>query len=103
MKTIWIAAPAALVMMSGVAFADNLFSEETHTNTTTTVTKTTPPASTYNSTESQSSVDANGTATEKSQTYHSDCQRHECDLQFEDHRGGWFAGQRHAGEEGHHA
>src|ERR1700748_1175380 len=74
MKRMWIAAPAALVLMSSVAFAENLYSEETQTNTSSTITKKTEPTttSTYNATESHSCVNGDGSTCEQEKTYHAD-------------------------------
>jgi hypothetical protein len=59
-----LASAAALAMMTGVAFA-----QSTSTQSTTTVTA--PAVGSYSKSETQSSTDGNGVATDKSTTYQS--------------------------------
>jgi hypothetical protein len=70
MTRYWLAGAAALALMTGAVFAQGM-SSDTKTSTTTTSSSTAPAAGSYSSTQTQRSIDSNGDATDKSQTYQS--------------------------------
>jgi len=63
----WLAGAAALLMIPGIALAQDVSTR----STTTTTTSAPPAAGSYSASESRKTVDADGTVTEKSRSYDS--------------------------------
>jgi len=64
----WLVGPAAFALMTGVALAQITWGTTTSTQSTTT---TAPVTGGYSESNTQSSIDSNGTQTDKNQTYKS--------------------------------
>ena len=64
----WLAGAAAFAMMTGVAFAQSSSTDSTTSSQSTTTSSSPAPAGSYSASKTQTTIDDNGTVTDRSQT-----------------------------------